>query len=85
MTSTQANAADGGSVERRQWRVTGSKHGKAVTVVIEAPDRNAAIRTASMARGHCLVVHGCQLITDPEADRAQAIAAYEALCARQAA
>jgi hypothetical protein len=48
----------------RKWRVTGTKHGKSYTVVIEAADHNAAVLKASKGRGLLLVVNSCVLISE---------------------
>lgn len=48
--------------EMRKWKVTGTKAGKLVTVVIEAPDHNAAVLKASKGKGLLLVVRDCVLV-----------------------
>lgn len=42
-----------------KWRVTGTKAGELVTVVIEAADHNAAVRQASRSR---IIVRDCVLL-----------------------
>jgi hypothetical protein len=53
------------------WRVTGTKRGKPVTVTIEADTHGDAVRIASTRRGLLLVVRGAVLI-ESEAQRAEA-------------
>lgn len=45
-----------------KWRIRGTKRGKPVTVEIEAPNHNAAVRKASSGKGYLIVVRDCVLI-----------------------
>lgn len=45
----------------KRWRITGTHHGKTVTVTVEADTHNEAIRKGSH-HPHMLVVRDCVLI-----------------------
>lgn len=47
----------------RSWRVTGTKHGKLVTVIVQAKDHNAAVTAGSKGK-HLLVVRDCVLVRE---------------------
>lgn len=57
----------------RKWKVTGTKHGKPQTVVIEAADHNEAVRIASKRKGLLLVVRDCVLVDDAKCGECGAV------------
>jgi hypothetical protein len=46
----------------REWRITGNRQSKPVTVTVDAVDHNEAVRKGSN-HPHMLVVRDCVLIT----------------------
>lgn len=50
------------SLLMRNWRITGTKHGKLIQVIVQAKDRDDAVLAGSKGT-HCLVVRDCILVT----------------------